>query len=109
MKSRIIGAADGAAELEGYPESARGLDLLRMRSNEADADGCYSLFFDVVSQDANGGRATRSDGQEEDGVDIIITEQPGDFPCRRFKFLRCKKAGDGIMETCQAADGAFLL
>ncbi len=89
------------AELEGHPEGARRLDLLGVGTDEADAGGREAGFFDVVGQDADGARAARSDGKEQDPVHVVLFQERGYFPGRGGEFLRGMGAADRVMEISQ--------
>lgn len=45
-----------------------------MWSDKADVYGRHTRFLNIMPQYTYGARAARSDGQEQDGVDLILLE-----------------------------------
>jgi hypothetical protein len=48
-----------------------------LRSNKTDRYRRKPLFLEIVSQRAHGARADRSNGAEEDGIDLIALQMVG--------------------------------
>ena len=74
LKSGVVRRAEGPAEVEGHPEGARWVNLLRVLTHQADAHRRHAFGFDVVAERTDGARAVRSDGHEDRRGDAVLLE-----------------------------------
>ena len=72
LERRIARRAERPAQLERHPQRARRLGVLGLRPDKADRDRRDALFLEIVPQRAHGARAERSNGREDDGVDVVL-------------------------------------
>ena len=77
LEIRFVRRAERAAKFKWHRQRARWLDFLGMLADQTDLRCRDTLIFEIMCQPANGARTLRSNGAEDDNVDIIRLEDLG--------------------------------
>src|SRR6266851_2875386 len=79
LERRVVRGAERPPKLERNPQCPRRFGVLGLWPDQADRDRRDPLFLEIMPQRAHGARAERSNGREDDGVDVVALQTPGQF------------------------------
>ena len=92
LECRVVRRTKRPPKLERNPKRPRRFGVLGLRPDQADRDRRNALVLEIMSQRAHGARADRSNGGEQDGVDVIALQTAGQFADMDLRFVRIDSA-----------------
>ena len=107
LECRLAGRTERAPELERNPKRPRRLGVFGLRPDQADRDRRDALFLEIMPQRAHGARAERSNGGEDDGVDLVVLQPVGEAADVRLHLHRVGGAHERVMGLGERADRAL--
>lgn len=98
LERGIVGHTERTAERERHPERPRRTDGLGMLADQADAGRRNAVALEEVREDADGGRADRSNRHQHGGIDAQIVQAPRDLRAGLFEEKRFGRPEDGEVD-----------
>ncbi len=74
LKRRVARRPDRPAQFKRHPQRPPAVRILRLRPDQRDRDRGNACFLEIVPQRAHGARAQRSNGGQQNRIDVVGLE-----------------------------------